>query len=124
MSDTDTADAPRLVGHVHPKVRDLGVSVPFYRVAFEVGSRAALAAVHDRARERGVRISPVDHGISKALCFDDPDGNGAEVYLDTREETDRPTPTGTRGTRPRGPRGPARSVPLSEGGHESERRPG
>jgi len=33
-----------------------------------------------------VGVSPVDHGISKALYFDDPDGNGLEVYADTRAE--------------------------------------
>ena len=31
----------------------------------------------------------MDHGISKALYFDDPDGNGVEVYLDTRAERDQ-----------------------------------
>jgi catechol-2,3-dioxygenase len=44
-----------------------------------------LAATHERLREEGVEVSPVDHGISRALYFDDPDGDGVEVYLDTRE---------------------------------------
>ena len=38
---------------------------------------------------RGVTVSPVDHGISKALYFTDPDGNGLEAYLDTREANDQ-----------------------------------
>ncbi|WP_096391726.1 VOC family protein [Halopenitus persicus] len=61
--------------------------VGLYHAAFEVPTGAALAAIHERLQERGVRVSPVDHGISKALYFDDPDGNGIEVYLDTREQT-------------------------------------
>lgn len=31
-------------------------------------------------------MSPVDHGISKALYFDDPSGNGVEAYIDTRDD--------------------------------------
>jgi len=41
------------------------------------------------ALKRSVLVSSVDHGISKALYFDDPDGNGLEVYVDTRTENDR-----------------------------------
>ncbi|WP_459191862.1 VOC family protein [Halosimplex sp. J119] len=65
--------------------------VGLYHVAFEVATPEALASVYRRLRDRGVQVSPVDHGISKALYFADPDGNGVEVYLDTRgshEETD------------------------------------
>jgi catechol 2,3-dioxygenase len=65
-----------------------GRGVGLYHAAFEVDSGEALAAVDDRLRERGVAVSPVDHGISKALYFDDPDGNGLEVYLDTRDGAD------------------------------------
>ena len=45
-----------------------------------------LAALHERVTDRGVDVSPVNQGISRALYFDDPDGNGLEVYLDTRDE--------------------------------------
>ena len=55
------------LGHVHLKVRPL-------------------AAAYDRLQERGVSVSSVDHGISRALYVDDPDGNGVERYVDTREE--------------------------------------
>jgi len=79
-------DHPTNVGHVHLKVRDVGRAVEFYS---EVDDRDALQAVYERLGERGVAVSPVDHGISKAVYFDDPDGNGLEVYLDTREERDR-----------------------------------
>ncbi|MFB6151060.1 MAG: VOC family protein [Haloarculaceae archaeon] len=65
-----------------------GRGVGLYHVAFEVETPAALAAVAERLDDCGVAVSPVDHGISKALYFDDPDGNGVEVYLDTRESAD------------------------------------
>ena len=64
-------------------------SVGLYHAAFEVPSAAALSAVHERLRTHDVMVSPVDHGISRALYFDDPDGNGLEVYHDTRDERDR-----------------------------------
>jgi catechol 2,3-dioxygenase len=63
--------------------------VGLYHSAFEVDAAADLRAVHERLDERGVAVTPVDHRISKALYFDDPDGNGVEVYLDTRAETGR-----------------------------------
>jgi catechol 2,3-dioxygenase len=63
--------------------------VGLYHAAIEVGSPDALAAVYERLRERGVSVSPVDHGISKALYFEDPDGNGLEAYIDTRDSFDR-----------------------------------
>jgi len=62
-----------------------GGGVGMYHAAFEVPTAEMLAGTHDRLRERGVEVSPVDHGISRALYFDDPDGNGLEVYLDTRD---------------------------------------
>ena len=66
-----------------------GRGVGLYHVALEVQSGEALAATYDRLRERDVAVSPVDHGISKAIYFDDPASNGLEVYLDTRAENDR-----------------------------------
>lgn len=63
--------------------------VGLYHSAWEVADAAALQRVYDRLQDRGVRVAPVDHGISKALYFDDPDGNGVEVYLDTRAERDQ-----------------------------------
>jgi catechol 2,3-dioxygenase len=65
-----------------------GPGVGLYHAAFEVETGAALAAVSERLQDHQVRITPVDHGISKALYFADPDGNGLEVYLDTRERDD------------------------------------
>jgi len=62
-----------------------GSGVGLYHVAFEVDEPEALASLFEDLRARDVQVSPVDHGISKALYFADPDGNGVEVYLDTRE---------------------------------------
>lgn len=56
-----------------------------YHFAVEVGDEAALAEAAERLSRRGVPFSPVDHGISKALYLADPDGNGVEIYCDTRE---------------------------------------
>ncbi|UPV72928.1 VOC family protein [Halorussus limi] len=72
-----------------PDAEGPGRGVGLYHAAFEVPSADALRETHRRLRERGVAVSPVDHGISKALYFEDPDGNGLEVYLDTREGNDR-----------------------------------
>ncbi|EMA46709.1 VOC family protein [Halococcus saccharolyticus] len=65
-----------------------GPGVGLYHAAFEVESREALRRIHETLDERGVRVDPIDHGISEALYFDDPDGNGLEVYRDTRVEND------------------------------------
>lgn len=59
-----------------------------YHPAWEVDDAAALRAVAERLAARGVAVSPVDHGISKALYFVDPDGNGVAVYLGTSAERD------------------------------------
>jgi len=61
-----------------------GRGVGLYHSAWEVPDGTALRETYERLRDRGVEVAPVDHGISKALYFDDPDGNGVEVYLDTR----------------------------------------
>jgi catechol 2,3-dioxygenase len=64
-------------------------AVGLYHVAWELPTATALRSAYERLRERGVAVSPVDHGISKALYVDDPAGNGVELYLDTRAENDR-----------------------------------
>lgn len=65
-----------------------GPGVGLYHVAFECSDAASLRAAYERLRERDVDVIPVDHHISKALYFDDPAGNGVELYIDTRTETD------------------------------------
>jgi len=73
---------------VGPDADGPGDGVGLYHAAFGVASAEALATVYDRLRERGVAVAPVDHGISRALYFEDPAGNGLEVYLDTRDAAD------------------------------------
>ena len=63
--------------------------VGLYHAAFEVETRNGLGRIYETLDERGVRVDSIDHGISEALYFDDPDGNGLEAYRDTRAENDR-----------------------------------
>ncbi|MFB6103510.1 MAG: VOC family protein [Halobacteriaceae archaeon] len=63
-----------------------GPGVGLYHAAVEVPDAATLTEIYDRLIDAGVGVTPVDHGISRALYFDDPDGNGLEVYRDTRAE--------------------------------------
>jgi len=57
-----------------------------HHVAFKIGStldelreaRAALEAA-------GIATTPVDHEVTKSLYFEDPDGNGVEVYVDASD---------------------------------------
>ncbi len=60
--------------------------VGLYHVAFEVPSKRAFAEAFQALREADVRVGAVDHFISWAMYFDDPDGNGLEIYWDTRGE--------------------------------------
>lgn len=57
-----------------------------YHVAFELDTPAELRACYEWLQERGISVQSVDHGISKSLYFDDPEGNGVECYLDTRDD--------------------------------------
>jgi catechol 2,3-dioxygenase len=66
----------------HPPERGVGL----YHVAFEVPDKASFAAAVRHLREMGIKVGIVDHvGISWAMYFSDPDGNGLEIYWDTRE---------------------------------------
>lgn len=57
-----------------------------YHLAFEVPDRRSFALAYQALTEAGVRVAPVDHLISWAIYFDDPDGNGLEIYWDTRSQ--------------------------------------
>ena len=63
-------------------------STGLYHVAFEVADKSAFALAWRKLRDAGVQVSPVDHLISWAMYFTDPDGNGLEIYVDTRLEPD------------------------------------
>jgi len=61
-----------------------------YHTAFLYPDRAALATALQRVIDAGVPLSgAADHGVSEAIYFDDPDGNGIEIYRD-RAEADWP----------------------------------
>lgn len=72
------------VGPQAPTPNPLGTGL--YHVAFEVPDKKSFAEAYKRLSEAGVAVTPVDHVISWALYFSDPDGNGLEIYWDTREE--------------------------------------
>lgn len=57
-----------------------------YHVAFEVPDKRALVDAYLNLIQDGCEVRAVDHGISWALYFTDPDGNGLEIYYDTRGE--------------------------------------
>jgi len=54
-----------------------------FHTAFLYPDRAALAVALQRVIDAGVQITgSADHGVSEAVYFDDPDGNGIEIYRD------------------------------------------
>ena len=61
-----------------------------YHTAFLFPNRAALAQTFKRLIDAGYPLEgSADHGVSEALYFSDPDGNGVELYRD-RAEADWP----------------------------------
>lgn len=59
----------------------------FVRVhlAFEASDREAFDGVRRRLEEAGVPTHAVSHRGKTSLHFDDPDGNGLELYLDRQK---------------------------------------
>ncbi|MDD9922814.1 MAG: VOC family protein [Boseongicola sp.] len=54
-----------------------------YHVAFVYPDRKALGLAVGNAIDNGVNVyGAADHGVSEAVYFDDPDGNGIELYWD------------------------------------------
>ncbi len=66
----------------HPPARGTGL----YHVAFEVPDKRAFALAYQSLLKAGIAVLAVDHYISWAMYFDDLDGNGLEIYWDTRSE--------------------------------------
>jgi catechol 2,3-dioxygenase len=56
-----------------------------FHTAFEVEDKHSFAQKYQQLLEMDIRPNPVDHLISWSLYFDDPDGNGLEIYVDIRE---------------------------------------
>ncbi len=59
-------------------------SLGLYHSAFEVPDESEFEQAYLRAKELAPHVTVVDHGISWAMYFDDPDGNGVEIYQDRR----------------------------------------
>jgi catechol 2,3-dioxygenase len=55
-------------------------------VAFNIGTTIEeLREAKQKLDEAGISIRPVDHEVTKLLYFQDPDGNGVELYVDASE---------------------------------------
>jgi len=72
------------VGSGAPQPPKHGVGL--YHVAFEVPDAKSFAQAYQTLAGAQVDVATVDHLISWAMYFDDPDGNGLEIYWDTRLE--------------------------------------
>ncbi len=59
--------------------------IGLYHVAFEVPDRRSFAAAYFTLTAAGIAVATINHFISWAMYFDDPDGNGLEIYCDTRD---------------------------------------
>jgi catechol 2,3-dioxygenase len=62
--------------------------VGLYHVAFEVPDKRSFALAYKALIDADIDVGPVDHLISWAMYFSDPDGNGLEIYWDTRDHPD------------------------------------
>ena len=66
-----------------------------YHTAFLYPNRKSLAQALKRVLDAGVAITgKADHGVSEAIYFNDPDGNGVEIYRDRPEFEWPRTPEG------------------------------
>jgi len=67
-----------------------------FHTAFLYPDQASLAHAVRRVIEHGVQIyGAADHGVSLAVYFDDPDGNGVELYWDKPESAWEYLPDGS-----------------------------
>ncbi len=67
-----------------------------HHTAFLYPDRKSLAQALKRVLDAGVTITgKADHGVSEAVYFNDPDGNGIEIYRDRAEEDWPRRPDGT-----------------------------
>jgi catechol 2,3-dioxygenase len=55
-------------------------------VAFNIGTTLdELREAKSKLEAAGLSPRPVDHEVTKSLYFEDPDGNGIEVYVDASD---------------------------------------
>src|SRR3712207_3048723 len=66
-----------------------------YHTAFLYPDRKSLAQALRRVMDAGIVITgKADHGVSEAVYFKDPDGNGVEIYCDRPQAEWPRTPEG------------------------------
>jgi len=71
-------------------------AVGLYHSAFLFPDRASLGAALQRVLDHGTPLDgAADHGVSEAVYFRDPDGNGVELYRDRAPEDWPKQPDGT-----------------------------
>jgi catechol 2,3-dioxygenase len=80
--------ALQAVGPGAPALAPNGVGL--YHSAFAVDTEDELRGFAKKFADAGIRAAGVDHGISHAIYLSDPDGNGVELYRDTRTEQNSP----------------------------------
>jgi catechol 2,3-dioxygenase len=57
-----------------------------HHVAFKIGdSLDELREAKATLEAAGIRPMPIDHEVTKSLYFEDPDGNGVELYVDASD---------------------------------------
>ena len=61
--------------------------VGLYHFAIELENLRELANIYFKLKKYKIKFTLIDHGISKAIYLSDLDGNGIEIYVDTRNES-------------------------------------
>ena len=68
-------------GSVHSET-----TVGLDHIAFKIGDDIAdLRDARASLEAAGVKSTPIDHEVTKSLYFEDPDGNGVELYIDASD---------------------------------------
>lgn len=63
-----------------------GTAVGLHHVAFNIGTTLdELRDAKAKLDAAGIATTPIDHEVTKSLYFEDPDGNGVEVYVDASD---------------------------------------
>jgi catechol 2,3-dioxygenase len=61
-------------------------AVGLHHVAFKIGDDLGdLREAKAMLEAAGIELKPVDHEVTKSLYFEDPDGNGVELYIDASD---------------------------------------
>ena len=89
------------VGEDAPGLEDGQVGLN--HMAWRMSSLDDLKDLYERLENRNIVTTPRDHGISLGIYFNDPDGNGIEVYYELpRNEWHRQDKLFLQGDRPHG----------------------